>query len=110
MAHRANPGRGLRRITLPSGKTIEVVLLGNARPAAHPGGVAHTAPAEDGDGGPAAVTAPTAAAQSAASCDPLDSAQELHRCPACGSSLVYPLAWNPEGDRHWRIERRCPNC
>jgi hypothetical protein len=35
----------------------------------------------------------------------------LHVCPACGSGLVQPIAWEQEDDRHaWRVSRRCPEC
>ena len=34
----------------------------------------------------------------------------LHLCPACTSPLVYPTAWSEEGNEHWSIERRCPEC
>ncbi|HET7454826.1 MAG TPA: hypothetical protein VFJ76_04840 [Solirubrobacterales bacterium] len=35
----------------------------------------------------------------------------LHVCPACGSKLVQPLAWQQEGSRGcWRVWRRCPEC
>lgn len=35
----------------------------------------------------------------------------LHVCPACGSSLVQPTAWEHRDDRGgWMISRRCPEC
>jgi hypothetical protein len=35
----------------------------------------------------------------------------LHVCPACGSALVQPIAWEQEEERHgWRVSRRCPEC
>jgi hypothetical protein len=35
----------------------------------------------------------------------------LHVCPACGSGLVQPTAWE-QGEEHrgWRVSRRCPEC
>jgi hypothetical protein len=36
--------------------------------------------------------------------------QELHVCFNCAGELVYPLDWVEEGDRHWRIALRCPEC
>jgi hypothetical protein len=37
--------------------------------------------------------------------------RSLHICPGCGSSLVQPTCWKPEGDRSlWRVWRRCPEC
>lgn len=35
---------------------------------------------------------------------------ELHVCPECASTLVYPVSWREEGDDGWWIELRCPNC
>jgi len=35
----------------------------------------------------------------------------LHVCPACGSSLVQPTAWEQQDDRNgWMVARRCPEC
>lgn len=35
----------------------------------------------------------------------------LHVCPACGSGLVQPIAWEQQGDRNgWMVSRRCPEC
>jgi hypothetical protein len=39
-----------------------------------------------------------------------DTAEELHVCPACASTLVYPLEWAPVDMRRWRVELRCPDC
>ena len=35
---------------------------------------------------------------------------ELHICAACGSQLVYPLEWEPTGDKRWSVVLRCPDC
>jgi predicted RNA-binding Zn-ribbon protein involved in translation (DUF1610 family) len=35
---------------------------------------------------------------------------ELHRCPECGSDLVYPTDWAPASNRHWHVALRCPEC
>ena len=35
---------------------------------------------------------------------------ELHVCPYCGGSFVYPLDWSEGGPWHWRIVLRCPEC
>lgn len=42
--------------------------------------------------------------------DPTCPPQELHVCFNCAGELVYPLDWTEEGDRHWRIVLRCPEC
>lgn len=36
--------------------------------------------------------------------------RELHRCPECAGDLVYPIAWEQSGDKHWEVSLRCPNC
>jgi hypothetical protein len=72
----------VKRVTLPSGKSIDVLYFSD-RPAAMQG---PAAPAEqDGD-------------------------QPLHLCLECGSSLVYPTDWQEAGPDHWDVELRCPNC
>ena len=35
---------------------------------------------------------------------------ELHCCPGCASTLVYPTAWEEAGDSAWELALRCPNC
>jgi hypothetical protein len=35
---------------------------------------------------------------------------QLHVCFHCSGELVFPLDWCEEGDRHWRIILRCPEC
>ena len=67
----------VRRVVLPSGKTIEVVYFA------------------DGDAEGAHTSPGTA---------------ELHRCPRCASSLVYPTAWEEAGEDVWTLRLRCPNC
>lgn len=73
----------VRRVVLPSGKTIEVVYFEE-----HPA-VAAAAPAP--------LPADTGA------CD-------LHLCGSCNSDLVYPLDWEEVGATHWQVTLRCPNC
>ena len=72
----------VKRVTLPSGKSIEVVYF-----AEQPGRVAPDAP-------PAV--------------DPRD--KPLHVCVECESHLVYPTDWQEAGPQHWEVELRCPNC
>ena len=85
----------VRRIVLPSGKTIEVlrVLDGQDPAAAAP----VDPPVEAAEPDPAGVAAPVETG-------------EPHLCPDCASSLVYPVAWTAAGDESWRVELRCPNC
>ena len=73
-------GHQLKRIVLPSGKTIEVVYFDQVdRPAASP-----TAPERE--------------------------ERELHVCEHCDSDLVYPTEWEEADERHWQVALRCPNC
>ena len=75
----------VRRVVLPSGKTIEVVYFEE-----HPAvGGATAAPAREID-------------------TSLDS--DLHVCGSCRCDLVYPLDWEEAGATHWEVTLRCPNC
>jgi hypothetical protein len=76
----------VRRVVLPSGKTIEVVYFEE-----HP-----------------AVTG-TAAASAPAPLETSDR-DDLHVCGSCNSELVYPLDWDESGATHWEVTLRCPNC
>ncbi|HUB36895.1 MAG TPA: hypothetical protein VL972_08725 [Solirubrobacteraceae bacterium] len=53
-------------------------------------------------GAPLAASTPA----SAPACEPA----ALHVCFNCAGEFVYPLDWAEEGDRHWRIVLRCPEC
>lgn len=76
-------GHYVKRVTLPSGKTIEVVYFESARiEAEHPGLE------------PAGTRA----------------AHDLHICAECHSELVYPIHWEEAGPENWRVALRCPNC
>ena len=33
-----------------------------------------------------------------------------HRCPLCGSDLVYPVDWERNCEASWNLLLRCPNC
>ena len=71
----------VKRVTLPSGKSIEVLYFGE-------------------QAAPAAEQAPTAP----------HGDQPLHVCVECSSELVYPTDWQEAGPNHWEVELRCPNC
>ena len=94
MAEQGHPDHQLKRIVLPSGKTIEVVYF--EHPAAAP-------PAEAS--APEATAAPAPAPVEAPSKD-----RPLHVCPDCESTLVYPVQWEEADESHWQITLRCPNC
>jgi hypothetical protein len=78
-----DPRHYVRRVVLPSGKTIEVVYF------------------EDQETVPVAAT-PVPAHD--------ESIQDLHVCGSCASSLVYPTEWEEAGATHWEVTLRCPNC
>jgi hypothetical protein len=75
-----------KRVTLPSGKTIEVVYF-----------------AEDGP------LAETVEAQ-APDCPQAEPRQDLHVCVDCDSELVYPVQWEEAGPENWSVLLHCPNC
>jgi hypothetical protein len=71
----------VRRVVLPSGKTIEVVYFDELPPAAPP----------------------------AEGAEP-ETVADLHICPRCDTDLVYPTEWEEAGPTHWEVTLRCPNC
>jgi len=77
----------VRRVVLPSGKTIEVVYF-------------EEHPAVTGTAAPDPVVPTPADGQ----------ATDLHVCGSCNSDLVYPLEWEEAGATHWEVMLRCPNC
>jgi hypothetical protein len=94
MAAKEEQGPFVRRVVLPSGKTIEVVYFENAPVPAGGGHEEHglvvpdfiqPAPAEE-------RTLP------------------LHVCPDCDSDFVFPVEWEEAGREQWRVVRRCPCC
>jgi hypothetical protein len=80
MSHSDNSNY-VRRVVLPSGRSIEVVYFEN-----HP---AH-----------APQPRPTA----------LQEKLDLHVCPECERALVYPVEWEEASPTHWEVHLRCPNC
>jgi hypothetical protein len=82
----------VKRVVLPSGKTIEVVYFKEPdlpHPVNEP--VAEEAPA-------------------APQLLPAESHQDLHICVECASELVYPLQWEESGEENWSVLLHCPNC
>ena len=75
-------GQYVRRVTLPSGRSIEVVYF-------EP--LAADATAADPAAKPAVV-------------------EDLHVCPECDRDLVDPMDWEEASATHWEVELRCPNC
>jgi hypothetical protein len=82
----------VKRVVLPSGKTIEVVYFKETdvpQPVAEPSVEAV----------PAAPEHP-----------PAEHDQELHVCGDCASELVYPVQWEESGPENWSVLLHCPNC
>jgi hypothetical protein len=75
-----NENHSIKRIQLPSGKTIEVVFFEAVNPQP-----------ERAD---KAVEGP----------------RQLHVCPGCESDLVYPVEWEEAGRSAWSVTLRCPAC
>lgn len=82
MSHH-EPHHYVRRVVLPSGKTIEVVYFED-----QPGAAATAAPGTRRE----------------------ETVGDLHICGTCGSHLVYPTEWEESGATHWEVALRCPNC
>jgi hypothetical protein len=81
-----DPHHYVRRVVLPSGKTIEVVYFEDQQ---------------------AAGAAPVAATPTKTHDNTVD---DLHVCGSCASTLVYPTEWEEAGATHWEVTLRCPNC
>lgn len=82
MSKRPEHSHYVRRVVLPSGKTIEVVYFDDS-----------------------------ATANGATREPPRDTQRTpLHVCDGCGSDLVYPVEWDEAGTTHWEVSLRCPNC
>ena len=81
MSEHPNNGQYVRRVVLPSGRSIEVVYFENQ---------------------------PAHAPQPAA--DSTREHTDLHVCPECDKHLVYPVEWQEASVTHWEVQLRCPNC
>jgi uncharacterized protein YbaR (Trm112 family) len=75
----------VRRVVLPSGRSIEVVYYETLADAA------------------ANEPAPTPVRRD-------DQLLDLHVCPECDRELVYPVEWEEASPTHWEVLLRCPNC
>ena len=85
MERHENQSHEIKRVVLPSGKTIEVVYFKEAD--------------ELVKEVPATEAKPTA-----------EPYQELHVCMDCDSHLVHPVEWEEAGPENWRVLLHCPNC
>ena len=75
----------MKRIVLPSGKTIEVVYFDHSSFEQGPAEAAAPAPVKEGE-------------------------RELHVCVNCDSQLVYPVQWEEADQKSWHVTLRCPEC
>lgn len=80
-----------KKIELPGGKFIEVVVFGNQ----------HTDPS---------TLAAEEAHTTVTTDEPVDTEQQLHVCPECSGELVYPVRWDERSGDSWEITLRCPDC
>ncbi len=71
----------VKKVVLPSGKTIEVVYFDE--PEAPAGSIRRPA---------------------------RDRAGDLHVCAECGSQLAYPTTWEEADGDNWTVTIRCPEC
>jgi hypothetical protein len=85
MTERNDNTQYVRRVMLPSGRSIEVVYFESLAEAA--------------------ATEPVPARGRAAG-----TPVELHVCPECERELVYPVEWEETSPTHWEVLLRCPNC
>jgi hypothetical protein len=94
-----------KKITLPGGKVLEIVYFQEAAdeqsaeaPLVKESAVEVASALEELD---APTEEPTAEALGTA---------DLHVCPECAGSLVYPVEWEEHTGDSWRLSRRCPSC
>jgi hypothetical protein len=81
-SHEDTTQHHVKRVVLPSGKTIEVVYF-----------------REPEDRPALGTTQPVA-----------EPYQDLHVCFDCSSTLVHPVEWEEAGPENWRVLLECPNC
>ncbi|HET7171466.1 MAG TPA: hypothetical protein VFI18_07510 [Gaiellales bacterium] len=73
-----------KKITLPSGKTVELFYL--------------------------AAQGSEQAAEAAPADDPKARLRQIEICPECDSDRVHPVDWHEVDEHHWRLDVRCPDC
>jgi hypothetical protein len=86
----------VKRVVLPSGKTIEVVYFRETDELAS----LEAAVKHDTSGSGAKPSEHP----------PAEPHQELHVCIECTSELVYPVQWEESGADNWSVLLHCPNC
>ena len=92
----------------PDGTAIEMIVFGGAGRVPQPQ-AAREASARGADcRGPSRACA--AQERDVPAPPPCEHETDAHTCPVCGSTLVYPVAWERCGPAAWSIELRCPDC
>ncbi|MDP9376666.1 MAG: hypothetical protein M3P40_03670 [Actinomycetota bacterium] len=76
-----DPNHHIRRVVLPSGRSIEVVYFESP--------------------GDSTTVRPAAREQKVT---------DLHVCPQCENDMVYPVEWEEVSPTHWEVALRCPSC
>lgn len=92
----------VKRLVLPSGKSIEVVYFRNPTGA--------TAPAAGNDATELAAPEPLPTPERPLPPSAPEDERDLHVCRECGSGLVHPTEWEESGSEHWLVTLACPNC
>jgi hypothetical protein len=82
--HSEHDSHFVKRVVLPSGKTIEVVYFKESEQ-------------------------PEPTAQQLVH-PPAEPHQELQACVECDCQLVYPVQWEESGPENWSVLLHCPNC
>jgi hypothetical protein len=90
-----NEGHQMKRIVLPSGKTIEVVYFES-----HSSALPPAAPEEMETPDTPALPVHV----------PAEETRDLSVCVNCESELVYPVQWEEASPETWHILLRCPDC
>ncbi len=80
-----------KKIELPGGKFIEVVVFGDQ----------HIEASSTKNDTVSTVTTDVATQ---------DTERTLHVCPECSGELVYPVRWDERTGESWEITLRCPDC
>ena len=114
MARRDRHDHTIKKIVLPSGKTIEVVHF-HDHPAAQRAGAEAVAAERTDEVAREAIDAAARADEivvAGRTAAPVETEprRELHVCPSCGSNLVYPVRWSEADRDHWHVTLRCPSC
>src|SRR2546430_13844763 len=78
----------VKRITLPSGKVVELVYLQT---------------------GWEQITT-VEADEAGATAEQRLHVRRIELCPQCGSDRVHPLDWREVEDMRWELDVRCPDC